>query len=635
LDGVKVGSTEDLTLNPASLGTTGNNYLGKSQFSDPYLNGALDEFRVYHGVLNPAAIAQAWFVGPTQVSADFPWLTQDVGAVGLVGGAAYSNGVFTVSGSGADIWGSADAFRFVYVPVTGNCTVVARVASLENTDPWSKAGVMIRASLDANAANAFIAVTPSNGVSFQYRSSAGGNSGNNATTGLAAPHWVRLVRSGTNFSASRSVDGVTWVQQGGTASISMASTVYVGLAVTAHNSSALCTATFDNVTLPGWPVMPTVPGGLSATAVSTGQINLVWNAFTNATSYNVKRATMNGGPYSVIASGVTATNFADNGLAGGTLYYYVVSAVVSGSETPNSAQAAAATLSSTEGSLVHRYSFSETGGASVADSVGGPVWNGTLPNGGTLAGGQLTLSNASAQYAQLPGGIVGTLSNFSIVAWVRLNSTANWSRIFDFGSGSTTNMFLTPQNGADGRLRFAITTNGGGSEQQINCGSTMATGVWHQVAVTLNGNTGVLYLNGLPVGTNHAMTLRPSNLGSTADNYLGRSQYPDPYFDGVMDEFRIYNVGLSAAEIAASAALGPGQLLSTNSPQMNLTLAGTNLTLSWPLASAGFTLQSRTNLTLGNWLDVTSPVPQIVNSQWQVALPVSNNFPAAYYRLSK
>jgi hypothetical protein len=196
-------------------------------------------------------------------------------------------------------------------------------------------------------------------------------------------------------------------------------------------------------------------------------------------------------------------------------------------------------------------------------------------------------------------------------------------------------MFLTPQNGSDGRLRFAITTNGGGNEQQINCSSTMSAGVWYQVAVTLNGNTGILYLNGLPVGTNNAMTLRPSSLGSTANNYLGRSQYPDPYLDGVIDEFRIYNLGLSAAEIAATVALGSSQLLNTNSPAMNMASSEANLILSWPLANAGYTLQSRTNLVLGNWVDVTSPAPQIVGGQWQMALPPATNAGPAFYRLIK
>jgi poly(hydroxyalkanoate) depolymerase family esterase len=387
----------------------------------------------------------------------------------------------------------------------------------------------------------------------------------------------------------------------------------------------------------GYPffVSATAPSGLIAQTISSSQINLVWNALTNATSYNVKRSLTNGGTYTTIASGVTATNYSDSGLAGGTVYYYAASAIISGAETFNSAQATATTVSSTLGSLSHRYSFDETGVASAADSVGGPIWNGALPSGGTLGGGQLTLSSGSSQYASLPSGIVSSLSNFTIVAWVNLVSSAAWSRIFDFGSGTTTNMFLTPQNGASGTLRFAITTNGGGSEQQINCSSPLSTGAWHQVAVTLSGSTGILYLDGIAVGTNSNMTLNPLSLGSTTQNYLGKSQYADPYLNGSLDEFRIYNAALSSAEITATAALGSGQLLGTNRPPMNLLRTGTNLTFSWPLENAGFTLQSRTNLALADWQNVTLPAPQIIGSQWQVTLPSSGNSPSVFYRLAK
>src|SRR5205085_468597 len=100
---------------------------------------------------------------------------------------------------------------------------------------WSKAGVMIRESLAANAINAFIAVTPGNGVTWQTRSTTGGNSGNAATGSLVAPYWVKLVRSGNTFTGYRSPDGITWTQQG-TATITMASAAYVGLVLTSHNS---------------------------------------------------------------------------------------------------------------------------------------------------------------------------------------------------------------------------------------------------------------------------------------------------------------------------------------------------------------------------------------------------------------
>ena len=635
LDAAAVGTNSGMTLNPSSLGSTANNYIGKSQYSgDPYLNGSIEEFRVYNGALTAAQVSQDYVLGPAQISATlpYPWMSQDVGAVGVLGAGVWSNSVFTAVGSGADIQSTNDAFQFIYVTTTGNCTISARVISVQAIDLWSKAGVMIRESPNANAANAFVAVTPGNGVTWQNRSSDGASTGWNTTTSLSAPYWLKLVRSGNLFTGYRSPDGTNWTQQG-TATFAMASnTVYVGLAVTSHNNSSLCAATFDNVAVTD----VSAPAGLAATPASSSQINLAWNALPSAVSYNVKRSTTNGGPYALIASGVTTTNYLDGGLAGGTMYYYVVSALVFGNESSNSAQAVTATLSPTYGSLIHRYSFLEVGGTNVADSVGGPVWTGTLPNGGALGGGQLTLSSNAQQYISLPAGIVSSLSNFTVMAWVNLASAGAWSRVFDFGDDTTTYMYLTPQNGGEGVLAFGITTNGSGSEQVIDSGSTLSTGVWHQVAVTLSGANGILYLDGVAAGTNSSMALNPLILGGTVNNYLGKSQsVGNPYLNGSLDEFRIYNVGLAPAEIAATAALGAGQLLSTNSPPMSVALAQTNLMVEWPLASAGFALQSCTNLFIGNWTNAILPAPQIVGTQWQAVIPVPGDSAAVFYRLLK
>jgi hypothetical protein len=283
--------------------------------------------------------------------------------------------------------------------------------------------------------------------------------------------------------------------------------------------------------------------------------------------------------------------------------------------------------------LLHQYSFSETGGVNTADAVGGPAWAGTLPGGGALSGGQLTLASASSQYASLPAGIVSSLNNFTIMAWVNLASTANWVRLFDFGNNTTVYMFLAPQNGSTGKVRYAITTGSTGGEQQINCNYTLSTGAWHQLAVTLNGATGILYIDGVPVGTNNAMTLTPSGLGGTANNYIGKSQWSDPTLNGQIDEFRIFSVALPAAQIAATYALGPDVLFSANSPIVSLQPSPTNLTVSWPVANADYALQSTTNLASGYWVTVTSPAPQIVNTNYLFTLPATNTM--QFFRLSK
>ena len=175
-----------------------------------------------------------------------PWATLDIGAVGVPGNATYQDGTFTINGAGADIWGTADAFRYVYQPLTGDGQIVARVAAQQNTNIWAKGGVMIRETLAANSSHALMALTPGIGAAFQRRLVTGGLSVNTTGPRVAVPYWVKLVRSGNTFSGYVSSDGENWIQVGSD-TIAMAGTVYVGLAVTSHNKAALCAATMDGV----------------------------------------------------------------------------------------------------------------------------------------------------------------------------------------------------------------------------------------------------------------------------------------------------------------------------------------------------------------------------------------------------
>jgi hypothetical protein len=180
----------------------------------------------------------------------------------------------------------------------------------------------------------------------------------------------------------------------------------------------------------------------------------------------------------------------------------------------------------------------------------------TGPRAAGRIGNAVKLSG-NGEYVQLPDGIVGGLHDFTISAWVNPSQNSAWSRVFDFGTGTTANMFLTLSAGG-GPLRFAITTGGGGAEQRIDNTGTLPLGSWSHVAVTLSGNTGTLYVNGTPVGTNSNMTLHPSDLGATTQNYIGRSQYPDPYLNATVDDFQIYDDALTAADIGTLASGQPG-----------------------------------------------------------------------------
>ncbi|MDI6449588.1 LamG-like jellyroll fold domain-containing protein [Anaerobaca lacustris] len=163
------------------------------------------------------------------------------------------DGQIVMSGVGSDIWGSADQFRFAYKSLSGNGSITVRVDSLIRSDAWAKAGVMIRETLEAGSKHAFVAVTPDNGVSFQRRPVAGTDSFNTDVAGIVAPHWVKLTRTGNVFTAQQSADGVTWVDitVSPALEIQMAGNVYIGLALTSHNTTVSTAAEFSNLTTTG------------------------------------------------------------------------------------------------------------------------------------------------------------------------------------------------------------------------------------------------------------------------------------------------------------------------------------------------------------------------------------------------
>ncbi len=128
--------------------------------------------------LSGSTTSSAVSIAVGAVPADLPagWSHADIGATGVAGNATFTNGTFTVTGAGADVWGTADALHYAWQPLDGNGTIVARVTSIQNVNAWTKAGVMIRNSFSASAAQAFMLVASSavKGVPFQRRPVDGG-----------------------------------------------------------------------------------------------------------------------------------------------------------------------------------------------------------------------------------------------------------------------------------------------------------------------------------------------------------------------------------------------------------------------------------------------------------------------------
>ncbi|MTV37980.1 LamG-like jellyroll fold domain-containing protein [Duganella radicis] len=289
------------------------------------------------------------------------------------------------------------------------------------------------------------------------------------------------------------------------------------------------------------------PGGLSARLVG-GKVELSWWGSAYATSYTVQRATSPGGPYTTVIDGVTdPLTYTDSGMAAGSYYYVVTATTPSGVTAPsNEAQISTATT------LRAWLPFDESSGGTAADASGNGV-NGALLNGALWSAGKN--GNAVAldgvdDYVALPADVVAGLADFTIAAWVYWGGGRDWCRVFDFGSGTNHYMFLTPR-ARNGGMHFTITTGGGYGSQTLST-ATLPAGQWVHVAVTLSGATGTLYVNGGVVSTNNAMTAAPFRLGGTSQNWIGRSQYPaDPYFNGKVDDFRIYHGALNAEQVAA------------------------------------------------------------------------------------
>jgi hypothetical protein len=224
----------------------------------------------------------------------------DIGGVGVAGSTTTANGVYTVSASGADIWGTQDEFRFVHAALNGDGEVTARVDSLSTWENWAKAGVMIRETLSPSSRFALATVSGGHGVGFHYRSAAGVDAAQSGTADevTRAPHWVRLRRAGNVFTAYASADGQTWRQLGSSVTIAMGANVYAGLALSSHANSALATAAFSNVAIGGSTPPPTTPppttpppsGSLSlTTSVDIGPVGVAGST-TNANGVYTVRA---------------------------------------------------------------------------------------------------------------------------------------------------------------------------------------------------------------------------------------------------------------------------------------------------------------------------------------------------------
>jgi len=231
--------------------------------------------------------------------------------------------------------------------------------------------------------------------------------------------------------------------------------------------------------------------------------------------------------------------------------------------------------------LVVYYTCESATGTNTLPDMSGKSNDGTLsiglpPDGGTAPSGlgyefvaskaglgnALTFHKAGLGYVRVPTAVFTNATDLTIALWVNITTSQNWPRILDVGvspnpyqvgntSTGTKYLNLVPKNQASNML-FSITTNGYSNEQQLSA-TNLSTGVWTHLAVVLaSGAGGTLYVNGAAGTPNTALTLRPADLGAIDYAFIAKSRFDaDPALDGTVDEFRVYNRALSAAEITA------------------------------------------------------------------------------------
>ena len=460
--------TASVSTNGTSWTTLGSQTI--SMGSTIYVGLAVSSHRV-------ATAARATFesvdVADGAVTAAEPlpsgWSTRDIGAT-RAGTTSYASGVFAVDAAGTDIWGTSDQFRYVYRLVSGDIDIVARVASIENVDDWSKAGVMIRRSLATNAGHASLFVSSQQGLAFQRRPSDGANSLHTSVGAYAAPRWVRLTRRGSVITAYQSSTGSTWTAVG-TQSLTLPTSFYVGLAVTSHNASVLSLARFSNVTVTAASPSPTnqLPSvsltaptagasftagatvSIAATASDTDGTIAGVDFFVDSTLVRTDTTSPYTATWTAAGAGthnITATARDDDG---GTRTSTARSITVNGT---GGNQAPIVSLTAPAANAVFATGSSITVTATASDT-GGSIASVTFYAGQTMIGTADTTSPYSRTWASVPAG------TYSLTAVARDNAgatTVSSARTITVRSSTmpTTAVFTPSSNHATAVTRYIV-----------------------------------------------------------------------------------------------------------------------------------------------------------------------------------
>jgi autotransporter-associated beta strand protein len=412
------------------------------------------------------------------------WTSGDIGAVGAAGSLIQDHGTFIVAGAGADIGpATGDEFRWVRQDFSGDAEIIARVESTTFTHPDGKSGLMMRDSATTTSPYALVAVTPGSGVTFQYRATGSTAAVTKATiNGIAAPCWLRLVRSGNSFTAFHAADnGGTpgaWQAVGAAQSITFpTATNAIGLAVTSRVDATLCTTVFDRlggtVKLGGERSVTLTPAaGASGSAVVT--LTVGDGATSTTRSFNV------------LADGAPPSTSVWNATATGTLNWSTGANWSGGTPPPDSRFS---TIEYFTGQTLATGTVTSTNDTALGHAMNVLTLGGTGPASGTttitLAGNPLLLRRDAVRLPTVNlNATNGTGLTYSVTAPLTLDDTTTFQ-----GGGTATFRFNSAITGTGGLVKS-------GSSRLILAGANSYLGTTTITAGTLqigaDGSTGTL-----------------------------------------------------------------------------------------------------------------------------------------------
>ncbi|MHC4440444.1 MAG: LamG domain-containing protein [Planctomycetota bacterium] len=507
-----------------------------------------------------------------------------------------------MSAEGADIWGSSDEFHFAWQELTGEGEIIAKVESVGNTNPWAKAGIMIRDTLDADSAFAMVAITPGNGVWFGRRT--GGNTASDAQADITAPQWIKLDRSiGGLARASYSSDGINWTPLGASEAVIMNNPMYIGLALTSHEPGVACEAVISNVTSNGTGPWVNQDVGLTSNEAEPMYVTISNNNGTTGTVYYDDNQNID--PQATLIDTWTEWNidlkdFLDQGIdlsnvdsitigigdkdnpqpgGSGKMFFddirlykprYVADKV-----TPLKADFTGDGIVNDDdleimlndwlegdftrqGPLIVHYKFDEGTGTVASDSSGQDS-NGTFSGTATW-----TVEGKMGAAASFDGGVgevrgnspyLNGLDAMSFGAWIKSNAvdTDAGFIIFANPAGNDQRCIRYDSAGSNGGgtnvMKYGVATEEGSYE--IESSVNIQTTEWQHVMVTwTSGEATKLYVNGVPDKPSSTDDVIGGTTIGYTDVIVGRGgKDANGSWDGLVDDVRVYEVALTAQQV--------------------------------------------------------------------------------------